>query len=176
MSSKAQKRRDRKKAREVNREERIKPTPETAEKLQPHPMELLLQRGREYGGIDTDQWQCAEEIVDAYAAVAPSLGLVSADLDRIGGNARNDNMGPHAEHLTELWFAWALEMRRRWRLKRPVAIVERISSQHVMTPTSAALLGKALDLWAKVRHDLAPSTREVSTIRVKGRLTGDPEL
>lgn len=167
--STARKRKARKARRVVDPEERHAATPETIAKLHPHPMELLLQRGREHGGIDTDQWQCAEEIVDAYAAVAPALGAVTADLDRIGGNTRSDNMGSYAEHLTEIWFAWAEEMLRRWgRGARPVLIVDLITSDVSGTPVSNALLGSALDMWAKVRHDLAPPAREVSTIRLNG--------
>lgn len=166
--STARKRKARKARRVVDRDERIAATPETAAKLRPHPMELLLARGRDDGGIDADQWQCAEQIIDAYAAVTPSLGTASADLDRIGGNARNDTMGARAEHLSEIWFAWAQEMLGRWGLTRPVLIVELIESQRHGTSASDALLGRALDLWAKVRHDLAPTRREVSTIMQNG--------
>ena len=48
----ARKRKARKARRVVERGERVKATPETIAKLKPHPLELLLARGREDGGIE----------------------------------------------------------------------------------------------------------------------------
>src|SRR4029077_154220 len=84
----------RKARRAINRGDRVKATPETLAKLRPHPLELLLARGREGGGIDADQWQGAEEIEDAAQAIAPASGYASADLEAVGHSAATSLMSP----------------------------------------------------------------------------------
>jgi hypothetical protein len=145
---------------------RIKPTPETAAKLKPHPLELLLARGREGGGIDADQWQCAEEIVDAVEVVARGLGVAGNDWEmrRYHHEPSANDISPRAEHLASIWFAWAVELRLRDRL-RPFVVVDMIRT---VNPTDARAVGclcRGLDLWAKVRGNLRRPVREVSTIR-----------
>ncbi|HLG44751.1 MAG TPA: hypothetical protein VKY24_00805 [Reyranella sp.] len=159
----ARKRRARKARRAVNRGDRVKATPETLAKLRPHPLEVLLARGREDGGIDADQLQCAEEIVDAFAAITRGLGIKGAMLERIGG-AGHDELSPREERLSVIWFAWAAELPRRL-LPRPVVVVELIAAVRPAKSDDIRRLGRALDLWAKVRQDSARPVREVSTIR-----------
>ena len=124
----ARKRKARKARRAVNRGERIKATPETLAKLRPHPLEVLLARGRDGGGIDADQLQCAEEIVDACAAVTGQLGMSCLDWVRVTTYGKPGEMSPREERLSVLWFAWAIELRRCLGL-RPFAIVELIAAQ-----------------------------------------------
>lgn len=161
----ARKRKARKARRAVNRGDRVKATPETLAKLKPHPLEILLARGRDGGGIDADQLQCAEEIVDAAHAVTQGLGLSSADLDRLmlPRAYEADAMTNRAERLSAIWFAWATELWQRMGLK-PFGVVELIAYIHPLDPYRVGRLERALDLWAKVRHDLARPAREVSTI------------
>lgn len=165
--SNARQRKARAARRVVDRSERIKPTPETAAKLQPHPMELLLVLGRDDGGIDADQWQCAEEIIAARDALSHGRGLSSSDLLRVGASASDGSMSAHDDRLCAIWSAWAEELNRRWHVRRPFLVVERIESTLQCPPLLARALGAALDLWAKVRHDLDRPAREVSTIRRK---------
>jgi hypothetical protein len=152
----------RKARRAINRGDRIKATPETLAKLRPHPLELLLARGREGGGIDADQWQCAEEIIAARDAFAAGLGFNSNDLQSmislgfaasIGSYSRAQ-MSPHDERLCAIWLAWADELNRRWNIRRPFIVVERIESTLPCPPPLALALGAALDLWAKVRREM----------------------
>lgn len=157
----AKKRKARKARRAVNRGERIKATPETLKKLRPHPLELLLARGREDGGIDADQLQCAEEIADAAQAITAQSGLSSADLQAVGHQARVDLMSPRGEWLSAIWFAWAVEIARRFRV-RPFVVVELIASVNPLDARRVALLAGTLDQWARVRHDIDKATRSAS--------------
>lgn len=153
--------------RAVDRGERIKPTPETVAKLMPHPLELLLDRGREGGGIDADQLQCCEEIADAAQAVAPGLGIASVDLvdaDMHLGGLRDHVLSPRQERLTVIWHIWASELARRHRL-RPFVIVELIASIDPLDARRVAVLCAGLDLWARTRRDVDRPAREVSTVR-----------
>ena len=159
----ARKRKARKARRAVNRGDRVKATPETLAKLKPHPLEILLARGRDGGGIDADQLQCAEEIVDAAQAVTHGLSLSSAGLEAVGSAGRVDAMSPREERLSVIWFTWATELWHRMGLK-PFGVVELIANIHPLDLCRVSRLQRALDLWAKVRHDLARPAREVSTI------------
>jgi hypothetical protein len=148
----------RKARRAVNRGDRVKATPETLAKLRPHPLELLLARGREGGGLDADQLQCCEEIADAAQAIAPASGYASADLEAVGHSAHVSLMSPRGEWLSTIWFAWAVDLARLARV-RPWAIVELIGSSEPLDPPHVAQLGGALDLWARVRRDLDRASR-----------------
>jgi hypothetical protein len=141
----------------------VKATPETLAKLQPHPLEVLLARGRDGGGIDADQLQCAEEIVDACGAITRGLGVKAAMLERIGSAGHLEELSPHEERLSAIWFAWATELWQRMGLK-PFWVVELIAYIHPLDPYRVSRLERALDLWAKVRHNLARPVRKVSTI------------
>jgi hypothetical protein len=161
----AKKRKARKQRRAVNRGDRVKATPETLAKLRPHPLEILLARGRHDDGIDADQLQCAEEIVDAYGAIGRGLGIARSDIETFGHYQPSTQFSPRDERLTVIWFAWAPELIRRLML-RPVVVVELIANVRPNEPQAAQRLGRALDLWAKTRQDLDRPTREVSTIRL----------
>jgi hypothetical protein len=156
----ARKRKARKARRAVNRGDRVKATPETLAKLRPHPLEVLLARGRDAGGIDADQLQCAEEIVDACAAVTGQLGMSCLDWVRVTTYGKPGEMSPRQERLSVIWFAWAVELRRCLGL-RPFAIVELIAAERPVYGDGIQRLGRALDLWAKVRQDTARAAREV---------------
>ena len=159
----ARKRKARKARRAVNRGDRVKATPETLAKLRPHPLEVLLARGRDGGGIDADQLQCAEEIVDACQAITCQLGLSCHDWLRVTTYGRPGEMSARAERLSVIWFAWAVELQRCLGI-RPFAVVELIAAERPIYGDAIPRLGRALDLWAKVRQDTARAAREVSTI------------
>jgi hypothetical protein len=163
----ARKRKARKARRAVNRGDRVKATPETLAKLQPHPLEVLLSRGRDDGGIDADQLQCAEEVVDAFSAVTRGLGVKAAMLERIGSAGHLEELSSRDERLSVIWFAWAAELPRRL-LPRPVVVVEMIGGVRPASSDDIRSLGRALDLWAQVRQDTAQPVRELSTIRPNG--------
>ena len=160
----ARKRKARKARRTVNRGDRVKATPETLAKLQPHPLEVLLARGRDGGGIDADQLQCAEEIVDACGAITRGLGVKVATLERIGSAGHLEELSPREERLSVIWFAWAAELPRRL-LPRPMVVVETIAAVRPANLDDIRRLSRALDLWAQVRQDTARHVRDVSTIR-----------
>src|SRR5262245_8165285 len=168
----SRKRKTRQRRRAVDRHQRVKPTPETLAKLRPHPLELLLAKGRDDGGIDADQWQCAEEVYDAYAAVTRGLGLSSVDVELIARTPHNDAMSMRDEHLSLIWFTWASEL-MHWCLIKPTVVVELINGQRLLNRFAVGTLCRALDLWAKVRGDLARPEREVATIR-NGGLDTEP--
>jgi hypothetical protein len=158
------KKRRRSKRQAVQKADRVKPTPETAAKLRPHPMELLLAKGRDENGIDADQWQCACEVTDAFDAITRQLGISNRYLDSIVGHSRVAELNSYEERLSVIWFAWSPELVRRLTI-RPTVIVELILGNRRLDFGAVPLLGRALDLWAKVRSDTAPDRREVSTIR-----------
>lgn len=146
--------------RDVNRGDRVKATPETLAKLKPHPLELLLARGREGGGIDADQLQCAEEIADAAQGITRGLGWASSDPGSVNhGRAAAAVMSAHEERLAVIWFAWANELARRHGL-RPFAIVEQIGRTEPHHESTARLLCRGLDLWAKVRREVDKQGRD----------------
>lgn len=149
----ARKTKARKARRAVARNERVKPTPETAAKLKPHPLELLLERGRENGGIDADQLQCCEEIADAAQMIAPGTGFATADLATVGRTTYDALISPHGERLSAIWMAWAVDLARGYRA-RPWVIVDLIGSVDPLDVRRVALLAGACDLWARVRRDM----------------------
>ena len=160
----ARRRKARKARRAVNRGDRVRATPETLAKLQPHPLELLLARGRDGGGIDADQLQCAEEIVDAFSAITRGLGIKAAMLERIGSAGYLDELSPREERLSVIWFAWAAELPRRL-LPHPMVVVDTIAAVRPVNLDDIRRLGRVLDLWAQMRQDTARHVRDVSTIR-----------
>jgi hypothetical protein len=155
----ARKRKARRRA--VDRGDRVKATPETLAKLKPHPIELLLAKGRDAGAIDPDQWQSADEISEAFGAITRQLGVTARFLDSIIGHARVGELSPHHEKLTVIWFAWSPELVRRLMI-RPHVVVEWIANERLIEPH---LFGRALDLWAKVRQDISQSKRPVWSMR-----------
>jgi hypothetical protein len=72
-------------------------------------------------------------------------------------------MSTRAERLSMIWFAWAAELMQR-RLIKPTIVLELILGEQTLAPPAVSLLTQALDLWAKVRHDLSRPARDVSTI------------
>lgn len=160
----ARKRKARKARRAVNRGDRVKATPETLARLKPHPLEILLARGREGGGIDADQLQCAEEIVDAFAGITRGLGLAQSTLEQVGHYQPDRQITPREERLSVIWFTWAVEL-MRCLLIRPVDVVQLIAYIGPAETERARMLAQALDLWAKARQDTDRSARDVSTIR-----------
>jgi hypothetical protein len=102
-------------------------------------------------------------IVDAAQAVTHGLSLSSAGLEAVGSAGRVDVMSPREERLSVIWFTWATELWHRMGLK-PFGVVELIAYIHPLDLCRVSRLQRALDLWAKVRHDLARPAREVSTI------------
>jgi hypothetical protein len=159
----ARKRKARQARRAVERTERVQATPETLAKLRPHPMEVLLAKGRDGSGIDADQWQSACEITDAFDALTRQLGLTSANLQVMSRSPPSTAMSAREERLSVIWLAWSPELIRR-RLSRPHVVYEWIIGRRPLGPRAVWLLSRALDLWGKVRHDTQPK-REVSTIR-----------
>ena len=103
----ARKTRARKARRTVDRGDRVKATPETLAKLKPHPLELLLARGREHGGIDADQLQSAEEIADAAQAITAGLGVASVNLEAVSRTPFVDSMSAREEWLAAVWTPWS---------------------------------------------------------------------
>jgi len=159
----ARKRKARRQRRAVNRGDRVKATPETLAKLKPHPLEVLLARGRDGDGLDADQIESAEQIVDAAAAVTRGLGVAGGSWEKVANDHRDIDMSPRDERLALIWFAWAAELQRCLGLK-PFGVVELIGYIHPLDRQRVWRLQRSLDLWAKVRHDLARPARDVSTI------------
>lgn len=146
------KRRDRKRgSRQVDRSERVKPTPETLAKLKPWPMQSLLHAGPEHDGIDADEFEAAIEIVETFKGFTARLqahGIALAEPRAM--EYAHDLVGEMSDRLAmmvNVWFEWC------WQIG-PVAtqLVEQIEDEQPIR--SVTLLRMALRRWLKVKHDL----------------------
>jgi hypothetical protein len=147
--AKAKKRRA-KKRRPVNTTERVAATPETLAKLKPWPMQDLLRRGPENGGISNQQFEASLLIVEAFCVITRGLGFKPLDLARIGHGS-----GELSSRQTRLWsiyVSWGNEFQRRFLLP-PHVVVEWVEDSRPIYPASVAMLAKAADLWDRMAGD-----------------------
>lgn len=139
----------------VNRNERVKPSALAEAKKRPWPMQVLLQRGPEAGGISAEQFEAGLEIVDAYEALTRSCGWHSASLDRVTGNAVADDLSPREVRLIAIYLQWVVELITRLRLPGAI-IVDWITDTRSLGTIGLPILIRALDLWTKQRDDWWP--------------------
>jgi hypothetical protein len=136
--------------RTVHREERVKPPPEAAQHRRPWPMQTLLAAGPEGGGIDSDEFEAALQIVETFHVLTHGLGVVglSGGLEKIVANYSGSMSDRDAERCA-VWFAWAMLL--------PVGLPTRLVAwiEDDQSIGSVEVLRRATRLWDKVRSDRA---------------------
>ena len=143
--------------RAVNRGDRVKATPETLAKLRPWTLRELLIAGPDDGGIDADQFEAANQIVEAFRELTRHLGYKPVTIDRI--TPGSTDMPPRAERLATIYLLWGNAFQHRWHC-RPHVVVEWIEDQRVIDDRGAVpLLRRGLDLWDRVRSDYDRANR-----------------
>lgn len=158
--AKAKKRRNRKRQ-TVKREERCAATAETIAKLRPWPMQDLLRRGPHAGGLDSQQFESALLIVEAFDVITRGLGFKPIDLGAIGGGGSGE-MGPRDERLWMIYIAWANEFQRRAKC-RPHVVVGWVKDERPIDPGAAPLIAKAADMWDRAAGDYDRARRLLTT-------------
>ena len=99
------KKRKAKKRQAVSRAERVEATPETLAKLRPDPLERLLRKGPQDGGIDHQQFEALWAIKEAANVVGRGLGYQAVDFERVG-HGRGD-MSDGDSRLWDIYIAWS---------------------------------------------------------------------
>jgi hypothetical protein len=156
MSKMSKKRKSRKQPRIVRRGDRVKPSAMAEAKKQPWRLQALLVLGRDDGGVDADQFECAVEVVDAFKAITRQLGYRPVVLSAIARTA--NEMSPRDDRLASTFLAWGTDLVKRF-LLRPHVVVEWIEDERTMNDDDVRLLSKALDLWDKHRTETGRALR-----------------
>lgn len=147
--AKAKKRRS-KKRQGVRRSERVQATPETLAKLKPWPMQDLLRKGPEDGGLSSDQFEAALQIVEACKVITQGLGFRPLDLTRVGHG--NGEIGPRACRLWNVYVEWGNAYQRR-ALISPHVIVQMVEDDRPIDAGAVWLVALAADMWAQAARD-----------------------
>ncbi len=151
--AKAKKRRA-KKRQSVRRTERVQATPETLAKLKPWPMQDLLRKGPENGGLSSNQFEAALQIVESMQGHHARLGLQALDLTRVGHG--NGELGTRACRLWNIYVEWGNAYQRR-ALISPHVIVQMVEDERPIDAGAVWLVALAGDMWdeAKSQYDRA---------------------
>ena len=104
------KRKTKAKRAKVDRAERVAATPETLKKLKPWPMQDLLRRGPEDGGLSSEQFEASLQIVEAFNVITRGLGFKPVDLGRVGHGS--SDIGPRQARLWNIYVEWGNEFLR----------------------------------------------------------------
>lgn len=146
------KRRRSKKRKPVDREERHAATPETLAKLRPWPMQDLLRKGPDDGGIDSRQFEACLQIVEAFKVITHGLGFKPLDLARVGHG--ESDLGAHGCRLWNIYVAWGNAYQRR-ALVSPHVIVDMVEDGRPIGAGAVWLVALAGDMWDKAcsNHD-----------------------
>lgn len=146
---KAKKRRS-KKRKAVDRSERVAATPETIAKLKPWPMQDLLRKGPEDGGLSSDQFEAALQIVEAFKIITHNLGFKPVDLGRVGHGA--SEMGPRACRMWNVYVEWGNAFQRR-ALVAPHVIVAMVEDDRPIGAGAVWLVAMAANMWDRACSD-----------------------
>jgi hypothetical protein len=157
--AKAKKRRS-KKRQAVRRVERVQATPETLAKLKPWPMQDLLRKGPEDGGLSSDQFEAALQIVEACKIITQGLGFRPLDLSRVGHGT--GEFGARACRLWNIYVDWGNAFQRR-SLISPHTIVQMVEDDRPIDAGAVWLIGLAADMWddSKRQYDRAENQQRV---------------
>lgn len=134
----------------VDRTERVKPTPEAAQHHRPWPLMLLLHQGAADGGLEADEFEACIEIVETFKALVADCMIRPSHLERISLAQAFGGMSDRAAVMTNVWFTWSKEI-------GPAAthIVEQIEDS--VPIRSPELLRLAARRWLKIRRDMLRS-------------------
>jgi hypothetical protein len=135
------------KTRRVVRTDRVQATPETLAKLKPWPMQELLAKGRHGGGLESDQFEAALQIVEAFGVISHGLGYKPTDLSRVGHGT--GDISPRQCRLWNIYVAWGNEYLRRTRI-RPHVVVDLVEDSRAMDPAGVRLVVLAAAIWDRV--------------------------
>jgi hypothetical protein len=159
--SKAQ-RRAAKRRRQVDRTERVRPSAFAEAKKRPWSMQLLLDAGREDGGIDVDQHEAALEIVSCYRAITRVVDYKAPPVLDLALQRRPDDFDN--VRVTMTYLAWCTELARHLRL-RPATVVAWIEDR----ADPVEFLSSALDAGGEL--GFSPASR--MSIAVRSTTAGD---
>jgi hypothetical protein len=151
MSNANRKRRAQKgRRRQVDRTERVLPPPEAAQHYRPWPMQLLLAAGPEHGGIDSDEFEAALQIVETFKALVRTMDMTSSTLERFGVvTAPRSGMSERDARMIAVWLSWSLLLPRGV----PARLVAWIEDEQAIS--SVVVLRHACRLWDRTRAQLA---------------------
>lgn len=144
----------------VKREERVGPTPETAAKLKPWPMNELVAASK----ISTAQYEAAIQIVQAFRFISSTVGFKPLDLGKIGGG--HGEIGAAGERKFAVYKRWGNSVQGfvpedapkivAKRIKaaslnvRPHVIVEMIEDERPIHSSMLKTLSIAISRWQEV--------------------------
>jgi hypothetical protein len=152
--------------RAVDRAERVPPSALAEAKKRRWSMTILLEAGREGGGLEADQYEAALEIVACYRAITSVVGYHMRSMDGL----RTHTVDPDNPRVAETYRRWCSELQRRMGLQ-PAVIVGWV--EDTARPIAVDLLARALDLWLQVQDDLQRTQRLTPTVsRVDCTITG----
>lgn len=135
--------------RQVDRTERVLPTPEAAQHHRAWPMQELLARGAKDGGLDADEFEAAVEIVETFKVLVADLdvhGTFSGEARGVSGGEHGFMSDRNAERCA-VWFEWSMHLPRGM----PTRLVAEIEDEQPIS--SVAELLHACRRWLKVKHD-----------------------
>lgn len=144
----------------VQREERVGPTPETAAKLKPWPMNELVAAGE----LSTAQYETAIQIVQAFKFISSTVGFKPLDLGKIGGG--HGEIGAAGERKFAVYKRWgnsvqgfvppdaplptAMRIRMESLSVRPHVIVEMIEDERPIHSNMLQTLSIAITRWQEI--------------------------
>lgn len=137
------------KRRQVDRTERVLPTPEAAQHHRPWPMMLLLHAGPEGDGIDSDEFEAGIEIVETFRSLTAAQQLRGADLDEVAVRSAHQ-LSDRAAMMIAVWFEWSAQV-------GPGASLLVDWIEDAAPIRSVVVLRAGMRRWLKVKRDMLRS-------------------
>lgn len=128
----------------MSRSERVAATPETLAKLKPWPMQDLLRKGPDDGGLSSGEFEAALQIVEAFKIITHGLGYKPTDLGRVG--LGGGELGPRSCRLWNVYVEWGNAFQRR-ALVAPHVIAEMVEDERPIDAGAVWLVAMAGDMW-----------------------------
>ena len=129
----------------VNTEERVAATPETLAKARGCIVNRLFQSKDVTFRIDSQQYEAAWEIMEAFEVITGVLGYRPLDLSPI--ERGRGSMGRKAVRLWDQYVRWGNDLIRRRNI-RPHVVVEWLKMERQFDREAIGLLRGALDDWS----------------------------
>ena len=129
----------------VNREERVAATPETVLKARGCIINGLYRSQDRSFSIDSQQYESAWEILEAFTVITGFLGFRPVDLAR--ADREHLTMGKKAVRLWDQYVRWGNELIRRRHL-RPHVVVEWLQMERELDREAIGALRNSLDDWS----------------------------
>lgn len=129
----------------VNKEERVSATPETQAKARGCVINRLFVSGDVEFSIDSQQYEAAWEILEAFEVITGVLGYRPMDLSPI--DKGKGSMGAKAVRLWDQYVRWGNELIKRRHI-RPHVVVEWLKMERDFDREAIGTLRKSLDDWS----------------------------